>query len=1268
MNENESKNFDVSLDEELQSHYIDYAMSVIIGRAIPDVRDGLKPVQRRILYAMRSIKNTHDQPTKKSARIVGECFVKDTFVLTENGLIPIQDVKKGDRVYTQKGLQKVSEIYIMPKRNLLKIKLKGGIENTVTNSQKFKILDKDWNICWKDANKLDVGDYVVMKPYYPEIAEEVCLDGKRINENIGYLLGQFLSVGFVINGNETGKYSDIGFYSADINVINHIAYCLKQEFDYSTDIEEKHQQLNTANGQVLISKIYQIRISNRQVCRFFADAFGLLGCEARPTQIPKQIFGSPKTVIFSFLSGLIDGDCYIHNNENAIEYATPSEDIANRLLVLLHHLGIFGEKYFTQRSKRDMIIPEKNAIGLNEDVFSIKFNGINAGFLAENLGLHDKKKKERAEHLADNRLLMVDDDIMPWVSEKAFDGLREEDLDKNGYEDSKADKSWHEAKYGERTKTSHGSYLRMLSLQVSQIIERGIKDKLDMSNPRLSHLIDLVTKENIRFYPVASIVNCNEDITYDIQVENEHEFVANGMIAHNCIGKYHPHGDISVYEALVRMAQDFSMNTKLVEGQGNFGSVDGDPPAAMRYTEVRLTKAAEDILSDLDKNTVRFVGNFDNTEEEPIVLPSKFPNLLVNGSYGIAVGVATSMPPHNVNEVCDAIIHVLDNKEASVEEILGIIRGPDFPTGGIVVMSKSAYEGYAKGRGQVHVRAKADIDENKKNIVITEIPYNVNKSAMIEGIANLVNEKKIIGINDIRDESDKEGIRIVIELKKDINGENILNALFKYSQLETTFPVINLGVTGNNLKTFNVLTLINAFIDHRRNVVRKRSEFELDVAKDRLHIVEGLIVTIDNIHDIVKLIKESKETKEARQGIMNAYSLSEKQADAILDMKLSRLTHLEFDSLSKEKSTLEERISYYSGVLEDPTKIDGIIKEETEEMKRLYGRPRRTQIINEEEFDDIAEEDTITDKKTTVIFTNTGYMKRLDIGSYKEQARGGKGITVINLKEGDYVKQILSCNTKDFLLCLTDKGNAHWLKVYRIPEAGRYAEGKAIVNMLDLNGEKVIKIFSLKDFENSKMLLLTEKGLIKKMSTQLFSHPRNKGIRALHVNEGDLLKDAVKYTMEKNVIIGTRKGSAIKFDESDLRFIGRTSMGVRGIKLKAGDSAQSVIVCNDNGYILTITEGGYGKLTEIDNYRKQRRGGSGVRNIKINEKTGMVAKIGFVENLDKSEIMLINTSGIAITFGTDELRITGRSARGVRAMRLPKGARVVDFNITKKEE
>ncbi|MGC8679871.1 MAG: DNA gyrase subunit A [Candidatus Micrarchaeia archaeon] len=739
-------------------------------------------------------------------------------------------------------------------------------------------------------------------------------------------------------------------------------------------------------------------------------------------------------------------------------------------------------------------------------------------------------------------------------------------------------------------------------------------------------------------------------------------------IVGDVIGKYHPHGDMAAYETLVRLAQDFTMNHTLVEGQGNMGSIDGDPPAAQRYTEVRLTKFAEEMLEDLDKKAVPFVPNFDNTEEEPTVLPTKIPTMLINGASGIAVGVTTSIMPHNLKEVCNAIIAYVDNRNISNQELMQYVKGPDFPTGGILFYNEDLIKSYMTGKGSCTVRGKINKEEQKGRpmLIVNEIPYAVNKAQLIQKIAQLVKEKKIQGISDLRDESNKEGIRIVIELRKDANPDIIINMLYTHTPLQTTIPIRNLAVIGNNLITMDLKHMIKIFVDFRAEVIRKRTEYLLSVASDRNHIVEGLLIAMSHIDEIVSMLKSSNDIKDARQNLINKYNMSEKQANAILDMKLSKLTHLEAKSLEIESAELKDKISQYNEILKDEKKIDNIIKEETKYIRDTYGRDRRT-VIEENPNLIINNEELIADEDTTIILTNNNYIKRLQTSIYKSQSRGGKGVIAIELREGDFVKQILSCRSKDYLLLFTNKGRVYWLKAYQISEENRYSIGKAIVNFVTLTeNEKVEKILNTRNFSNNFIDFITKHGKIKRVKAERFSKPRRNGIIAMPMIENDVLADVCISNGNNELFIATKKGKALRFKETDIREMGRNAIGIRGIRLNANDEVINIISATSTDLIASITSKGFGKITELNKYRLQKRGGKGVINLKIKEKTGDVIKALKVNITD--DIILFNSQGMSIEFPASDVRMTGRSASGVRLMKLESGTVVDAQAIPKKDD
>ncbi|MEM3841089.1 MAG: DNA gyrase subunit A [Candidatus Micrarchaeaceae archaeon] len=728
------------------------------------------------------------------------------------------------------------------------------------------------------------------------------------------------------------------------------------------------------------------------------------------------------------------------------------------------------------------------------------------------------------------------------------------------------------------------------------------------------------------------------------------------------IGKYHPHGDAAVYETMVRMAQNFSMNHILVEGQGNMGSIDGDPPAAQRYTEVRLTRLAEEMLEDINKEAVEFVPNFDNTENEPIVLPSKFPNALVNGASGIAVGVATNILPHNLSEVCDAICTYIDKPDISIEELAKIIKGPDFPTGGSVFYTPSLFESYKIGRGSVIVRGKVKQEEegNRTSIIINEIPFTINKAMLTESIAVLVRDKKLIGVTDVRDESGKEGIRIVIDIKKDTNPEYVINTLYKHTQLQITLPAINIAVIGNKLLTLNLRNFLKIFVDHRFQVITNRTKYDLHIAEDRKHIVEGLITALENIEPIIELIKKSTDSKVAKESLMQRYSLSEKQALAILDMKLSKLTSLEIGSIKSEYEDLKSKISSYKEMLANSKMIYEVIKDETAAIKSKYGRPRRTEILQDTGAVNTDIEDLINDEDTTIILTNGNYIKRTNPRLYKQQSRGGKGVIAINLKESDRVKQMLDCRTKDLLILFTSDGRAYWCKAYSIPEGDRYFQGKPIVNIIESLGEhKVERIIRAIDIEGKFIVFLTKNGRIKKVRGSKFLKQRSTGIKAISLNESDTIADICISDGNSEIFIATANGRAIRFKETDVRPMSRVAYGIRGIRLKKDDYAVSLVSAKSPAsMIFSVSSSGYGKVTELEKYRLQKRGGSGVLNMKLKGTGSRVVKAILVEQDGTASVL--SSDGISIQFSVNSIRITGRAASGVRLIKLSEGASVVD--------
>lgn len=728
------------------------------------------------------------------------------------------------------------------------------------------------------------------------------------------------------------------------------------------------------------------------------------------------------------------------------------------------------------------------------------------------------------------------------------------------------------------------------------------------------------------------------------------------------IGQYHPHGDTAVYDALVRMAQPFSMRHPFIDGQGNFGSVDGDAPAAMRYTEVRVARITQALMEDLDKETVDFIPNYDNTLQEPIVLPARFPVLLVNGSQGIAVGMATNIPPHNLGETVDALVHLIDHPEASVAELMRFIPGPDFPTGGFIHGREGIVAAYTHGRGSVQMRARTEIEDAGKGyqrIVVTEIPFLVNKARMVENAAELVKDKRIPGIRDIRDESDRHGMRVVFELKRDENPEVVLNQLFKYTQLQTTFGIQLLCVDKVRPRTMSLKEILYGFMEFRKEVVVRRTRFELARAKERAHILEGLKIALDNLDAVIAVIRKAESPAIAREALMERFDLSQEQAQAILDMRLQRLTGLEREKILQELREVREKIAELEGILASPAKVLDIIVEELKQVKAQFSNPRRTEIIDSEA--DVIEEDLIPREDVVVTFSSKGYVKRVQASTYRSQRPGGKGRIGTKVGSEDVVNQMLYASSHDVLLCFSNRGRVFWLRVFQLPEEGPYARGKAIVNMLNIEpGERIRKILPVQELSTEGyVVMVSAKGKIKKTSISEFSRPRSKGLIALTIDPDDELIGVNFTTGDNHILLATRKGKAIRFHEDQVRPMGRQARGVNGIRLRADDFVVGMeIILDDEVSLLTITESGFGKRTPLSEYSAINRGGQGVITIKYAAKIGDVVGIQIVD--DSDHLLILTSGGRIIRLRMEEIGVIGRNTKGRALVRMDEGERVVD--------
>lgn len=747
----------------------------------------------------------------------------------------------------------------------------------------------------------------------------------------------------------------------------------------------------------------------------------------------------------------------------------------------------------------------------------------------------------------------------------------------------------------------------------------------------------------------------------ELGVNYNKPYKKSARIVGEVLGKYHPHGDASVYDTMVRMAQDWSMRYPLVDGQGNFGSVDGDAPAAMRYTEARLKRIAEEMLADINKETVDFQPNFDDSLTEPTVLPGKLPNLLVNGSSGIAVGMATNMAPHNLSEIVDGIIAYIDNPDISIDELMKNIPAPDFPTGGIIYGIGGIREAYRTGRGRAVIRAKAEIvttGKDREQIIVTEIPYQVNKAVMIEKTAALINEKKIDGISDIRDESDRDGYRIVYDLKRDAIGNIVLNNLFKYTQLQSTFGINNVALVKGRPQTLNLKDLIKYFVDHRHEVVVRRARFELAEAEKRAHILEGYLIALDNLDEVIKLIRASKDPDTAKVELIQRFALSEIQAKAILEMRLQRLTGLERDKIQQEYKEVKALIARLNEILANQALRMQLIKDELKELRERYGDKRRTEIVHTEE-DDITPEDMIPNEEMVITISNQGYIKRTSLSEYRTQGRGGVGSRGVATKEDDFTKNLFIAQAHNYLLIFTEQGKVHWKKAYEIPEGVKTSKGRAIQNLINIDpGDNVAAIINVrsleeKDYlENNFVILCTEKGTIKKTSLEAYSRPRQGGINAITIHEGDKLLNASLTNGNNHIVIAKSQGKAVHFHERDVRPMGRTAAGVKGVTLDSSADRVVGMVCitREDVNLLVVSEKGYGKRSAIDDYRVTKRGGKGVKTLNITGKTGKLVAIK--EVVDDDELMIINRSGITIRIKVSELRVMGRATQGVRLIKL----------------
>lgn len=1233
------------VQDEMKEAYIDYAMSVIMARALPDVRDGLKPVHRRILYAMLKLGLQNNKAFKKSARIIGDvlgkyhphgdlavydalarmaqgfslryplidgqgnwgnidgdppaamryCVTGNSLIVTKKGLIRIDDIANQENINIEvlskdKKIHKASKWFDSGEHPVLKITTDKGYSLTGTHNHPVLVLDKRENgkpsMKWKLLEDIEEGEFVVidrgLDNFWPK--------EKKLRNYFPQMKKnrKLTSLPKVMT-------KDMGFILGSLLAEGYIGKT-KIEFCNTDEIWikkfEKAWEKTFPDSTLHKFKISPSSFGKKEYYRLechyihtikFLNKIGLNSVKSKYKTIPKIILESPKRSIQSFLKTFFEGDGSISIAKKSISLCcmSTSNKLISELQVLLLRLGLETSRRYDS----------------NRNLWKLNIQGKRSLIrFYEQIGFISSRKRKVLESAIcslekDNSIK----DMIPYLSKYVRDQVDNDYLKRYNFD-----------RYSNLEQRKD----KVLSIAQSEY-------EIDLES-----FFEYLLTYRYLFERVISVENAGIQNVYSIKVNsNCHSFISNGIISHN--------------------------------------------------TEARMSKLSEDLLEDIDKKTVKFTPNFDESLKEPSVLPAKVPNLLINGTSGIAVGMATNIPPHNMNNVCDATIRVIENPEVEINELIDVIQGPDFPTGGIICGQAGIIQAYTTGRGKIKVRGRTEFEEDR--IIITEIPYAVNKTLLLESIVNLVKSKKVEGIRDLRDESDRKGMRIVVELKKNENQEVILNQLYKHTQLQVTFGANMLSIVNNAPKVLDLRGILNEFIKHRFNVITKRTKFDLNKAESRLHIVEGLLIAQENIDEVIKLIRGSQDPEAALKGLIEKFELSDLQSQAILEMRLQRLTGLERQKLIDEKTNLLDIIAKLKEILASSDKVYAIIKDEIQEIKLKYGDERRTEIADGEEDFDM--EDLIPKEDVVVMCTHGGYMKRLSIEEYKQQRRGGKGIIGADTKEEDVVDHMFTTGTHNTLLLFTDTGKIHWLKAYKIPSASRYSKGKAAINLINLEeNEKITALLPVKAFdERLSVILVTKNGQIKKTALKLFSKPRKAGIKAMNLGDDDKLIAARLTPDTLNFILCTKEGMAVKFRGSDIRRMGRTAGGVRAVRLAPKDEVVGLEVAKSDATVFTITENGFGKRTKMDDYRLIKRGGKGVRNIKTSERNGCV--VGIKTVMDADELLLTSAKGIVIRVSAGDISLIGRNTQGVRIMRLKGDDKVMcvarilsQHNNGKKEE
>ncbi len=1245
----------IDIEQELRRSYLGYAVSTLISRALPDVRDGFKPVQRRILATMRDLGLGPGSARVKSAQVVGTCFVEGTLVSTPKGLLPIEDLQIGDEVYTQNGVCPITQTYIMPRQSLLEVELASGMKNVCTVDQKFKVLTPELQVAWKQANELTPGEYIISRSAASQIADYIDVDGVTLNEDIAYLLGFFLADDWVCRDARRG-YDRIGFSCGSLEIIQKLQTILLEQFGEKSNITDK-------------AGLHCLRINNSKLNNQLLNAFGIRGKYAHNIAIPEAVFRSPKSVAWAFLSGFVDGDGSINKEDNTLVFTSISETFIRQTQVLLHSLNIHSHLY--TYAPVEGRVGDKPVYGRYAnhvlEVYSLSFQRA-----AEHLDLaHAEKRRRLHSHATTNRFTAERGQHIPYLGQKIIAEFQAKHLGGGWYMGASGQKVRAGLKHENGVKLRcHKDLAQTFEVYFSTLVKLNIRNKLQAIGSDYAHFVQQLTESGITFSQVKAIRDAGEDVTYDIQVARDHEFVANGMLVHNCMGSYHPHGDSAIYGTMVRMAQDFSLRYPLVDPQGNWGSVDGDPPAAYRYTECRMTPLAVEMLEDIERETVDYMPNYDQSKREPIVLPGKFPNFLCNGGEGIAVGMSTSMPPHNLREVVDAHLYLLDHPEATPDDLMKFIPAPDFPTAALILGTKGAKEAYRTGRGRVIMQAQLQIepmDGGKNAIVVTELPYQVNKAMLVKTIAGLAKEKKIDGITDVNDFSDKHGMRMVIELRRDVLPKRIVNYLLKHTALRQTFGIIMLALVNGQPKMLNLAQIINLHVAHRKEVIARRTRYELQRAKQAAHIREGLQIALNFLDEIIALIRRAANSETARTEMVARFGLTQIQAEAILNMQLRQIAQLEAQKIEDEYKNLLKEIARLEDILVTPARVVKLIKDELKALRDKYGDERRTRILPLE-ADEITEEDLVPEEQTLVTISRDGYIKRVPMDTYRTQKRGGRGVAAANLKDEDSLAHLFVATTTHYILFFTNRGRVYRLKAYEVAATSRQARGQHINNLIQLEpGDQITAILPMKNMQGDGFLLMaTEYGEIKRTSLSEFANLRANGLNCFDLETGDNL-NWVKHTDGlQDVVLVTRKGMSIRFAEADTPTRGRAAGGVRGIEMRAPGTrdlddnvvTMDVIAPDTRQQLLVVSENGLGKRTDLSKYTRQGRGGRGLKTMDVTTKTGPVIAAAIVHEDDK--LMIISEKGVTIQTTIREIKETqSRKTQGVILMNLNTGDKVV---------